>query len=314
MAQTEETLAARYAAMVLCRRFEEVVLEQHGQGNVPGPLHLALGQEAVAVGACSDLRSTDRIASTHRGHHHCLAKGADPGRLLAEILGRADGYARGRGGSLHIAVPELGILGTNGVVGGGLPIAVGAAYGLWVQGRDDVVVCFFGEGASSTGAFNESLNLAALWQLPIVFVCENNQYAELTPQSGHVAGRVWERAAGYRIPSVEIDGNDLDAVEEAVGAALALARRGGGPSLVEAVTYRWSGHYVGDPERYRSVDEVRDWIERRDPLPPVRARLDPARAEEIHERVENRIRAALELALASPPTSRELLALDHAAA
>jgi len=145
-------------------------------------------------------------------------------------------------------------------------------------------------------------------------VCENNQYAELTPQSGHVAGRVWERAAGYRIPSVEIDGNDLDAVEEAVGAALALARRGGGPSLVEAVTYRWSGHYVGDPERYRSVDEVRDWIERRDPLPPVRARLDPARAEEIHERVENRIRAALELALASPPTSRELLALDHAAA
>ncbi len=306
--------AARYEEMLLIRRFEQVVLEQHGEGNVPGPLHLALGQEAVAVGSCAGLRRTDRIASTHRGHHHCLAKGARPDRLLAEILGRADGYSRGRGGSLHVAIPELGILGTNGVVGGGLPIAAGAAFGLTVEGGDDVVVCFFGEGASSTGAFNEVLNLASLWRLPLVLVCENNRYAELTPQSVHVAGRIWRRAAGYDMPGEEIDGNDVGAVEAAVGAAVARARRGEGPSLVEAMTYRWSGHYVGDPERYRDPAEVQAWIDEHDPLAPVRGQLDAHRAEEIADAVERRIRDALAFALASPPTSRDLLALDHVAA
>jgi TPP-dependent pyruvate/acetoin dehydrogenase alpha subunit len=306
--------AAAYGAMLLVRRFEEVALEQHAGGNVPGPLHLALGQEAVAVGACAPLRRSDRIASTHRGHHHCLAKGARPDRLFAEILGRADGYSRGRGGSLHIAIPELGILGTNGVVGGGLPIAAGAAFGLTVQGGDDVVVCFFGEGASSTGAFNEVLNLAALWRLPLVLVCENNQYAELTPQSDHVAGRIWRRAAGYDVPGEEVDGNDVVAVEEAVGAAVGRARRGEGPTLVEAVTYRWSGHYVGDPERYRDPEEVREWVAGRDPLTTVRARLDDAHAVAIEADVEHRIGDALAFALASPPTSSDLLALDHVAA
>jgi TPP-dependent pyruvate/acetoin dehydrogenase alpha subunit len=303
-----------YAQMLLIRRFEEVLREQHALKLVPGPLHLALGQEAVAVGACTDLRQSDAILSTHRGHHHCLAKGARPDRLMAEILGRSDGYSRGRGGSMHVAVPEIGLLGTNGIVGAGLPIATGAAYGFLVQGRDDVVVCFFGEGASSEGVFGEALNLASLWRLPVVFVCENNQYAELTPQSRHIAGRVWQRAAGYDMAGAEVDGNNVQAVRVAVAEAVRRARAGDGPTLLEAVTYRWAGHYVGDPERYRSPDEVHDWIENRDPLARARDSLAPEIAEAIAVEVEREIEASLDFALASPPTSPELLVLDHYAA
>jgi TPP-dependent pyruvate/acetoin dehydrogenase alpha subunit len=189
----------RYRTMLLSRRFEETVHEQFAAGNVPGPLHLSIGQEAVAVGVCEVLRDTDVITSTHRGHHHCIAKGVAVDRLMAELLGRATGYSRGRGGSMHIAVLEVGLLGTNGVVGGGIPIATGAAFGLQVQETDDVAVCFFGEGAAATGGLAEALNIASLWRLPIVFVCENNQYVELTPQSVHIAGEVWRRAEGFEM-------------------------------------------------------------------------------------------------------------------
>jgi TPP-dependent pyruvate/acetoin dehydrogenase alpha subunit len=297
--------------MYLIRRFEELLRDQHAAGLVPGPLHLALGQEAVAVGACAGLRITDAIVSTHRGHHHCLAKGASPRRLLAEILGRKDGYTRGRGGSMHVAVPEIGLLGTNGIVGSGLPIAVGAGYGFIAQERDDVVVCFFGEGASSVGTFGESLNVASLWKLPVVFLCENNRYAEMTPESRHVAGRVWRRGAGYDVPGEEVDGNDVRAVARAVKTAVARARAGEGPSLVEAVTYRWAGHYVGDPELYRSAEEVRQWIEHRDPVVRVRERLDPATVDALKHEVEQELAQALAAALASPSTSADELLLDH---
>ena len=194
------TSQQRYRMMRLSRRFEETMHDQFGDGAVPGPLHLSIGQEAVAVGGCASLRQSDAVLSTHRGHHHCLAKGASPARLMAELLGRTTGYSRGRGGSMHVAVPEIGLLGTNGIVGGGLPIATGAAYGMQAKGTDDVTVCFFGEGATGTGAFGEAINIAALWALPLVFICENNQYVELTPQSVHVAGAIHRRGESFGMP------------------------------------------------------------------------------------------------------------------
>src|SRR6201999_3046254 len=220
----EPAAHGRHRTMRLSRRFEETVHEQFEEGQVPGPLHLSIGQEAVAVGACFDLRQTDAILSTHRGHHHCLAKGAAPDRLMAELLGRRTGYSHGRGGSMHVAVPELGILGTNGIVGGGIPIAAGAAYGMQAQGRDDVTVCFFGEGATGTGVLGEALTLAARWQLPLIFLCENNQYVELTPQSLHVAGDIYKRGEPFGIEGQRVDGNDVDVVAKTVSTAVARAR------------------------------------------------------------------------------------------
>lgn len=299
-----------YRLMRLSRRFEETVHEQFEAGLVPGPLHLSIGQEAVAVGACGDLRLTDAVVSTHRGHHHCLAKGAAPDRLMAELLGRSTGYSHGRGGSMHVAVPELGLVGTNGIVGGGLPIATGAAYGMQVMGRDDVTVCFFGEGAAGNGVFAEALNVAALWRLPLVFVCENNQYVELTPVAVHLAGEIWRRADPYGMPGVQADGNDVDAVAAAVGEAVTRARAGDGPTLIEAVTYRWFGHYAGDSAAYRAEDEVTEW-RARDPLVRARAQLDPAVADDLDADVEREIGAALAFALESPVSGPEILAIEH---
>jgi TPP-dependent pyruvate/acetoin dehydrogenase alpha subunit len=304
---------ARYRLMRLSRRFEETVHEQFHEGSVPGPLHLSIGQEAVAVGACEGLRETDAILSTHRGHHHCLAKGASPDRLMAELLGRETGYSRGRGGSMHVAIPSIGLLGTNGIVGAGLPIATGAAYGMQVQERDDVAVCFFGEGATATGAFGEAINIAALWKLPLVFVCENNQYVELTPQEVHVAGEIWRRGESFGIPGVRIDGNDVGAVADAVAAAVARARAGDGPTLVEAVTYRWFGHYAGDKAAYRDEEEVERW-RATDPLVRARAALGDDVAGPLDASVEGEIAAALSYALGSPITGPGSLALDHLAA
>jgi TPP-dependent pyruvate/acetoin dehydrogenase alpha subunit len=296
--------------MRLSRRFEETVHEQFDAGNVPGPLHLSIGQEAVAVGALWSLRRSDVILSTHRGHHHCLAKGAEPDRMMAELLGRSTGYSRGRGGSMHIAVPELGILGTNGIVGGGIPIATGAAYGLQTEGRDDVCVCFFGEGAAACGVFSEALNLASLWRLPLIMLCENNQYVELTPQSLHVAGEIWRRGEGYDVPGVRVNGNDVDEVSDAMADAVARARAGSGPTIIEAVTYRWFGHYAGDKAAYRSDDEVQEW-RLRDPLDVARSRLGDAEADAADAEVEEIIGGALESALESPLAGPESLAVDH---
>jgi len=300
----------RYRVMRLSRRFEETVHEQFEAGLVPGPLHLSIGQEAVAVGACSELRPSDAVVSTHRGHHHCLAKGASPDRLMAELLGRRSGYSHGRGGSMHVAVPEIGLIGTNGIVGGGLPIATGAAYGMQAMGRDDVTVCFFGEGAVGNGVFAEALNVAALWDLPLVFVAENNQYVELTPVAIHVAGEIWRRGEAYGIPGVRVDGNDVDAVVGATADAVARARSGAGPTLIEAVTYRWFGHYAGDRAAYRDDDEVAEG-RARDPLVRARAALDPAVADALDADVEREIGAALEFALASEVSGTEVLAIDH---
>jgi acetoin:2,6-dichlorophenolindophenol oxidoreductase subunit alpha len=306
-------MSDRYRLMRLSRRFEETVHEQFEAGLVPGPLHLSIGQEAVAVGACGDLRMTDAVVSTHRGHHHCLAKGASPDRLMAELLGRRSGYSHGRGGSMHIAVPEIGLIGTNGIVGGGLPIATGAAYGMQAMGRDDVTICFFGEGAAGNGVFAEALNVAALWDLPLVFVAENNQYVELTPVSLHVAGEIWRRGEAHGIPAAKVDGNDVAAVADATSDAIARARAGGGPTLLEAVTYRWFGHYAGDKAAYRDDDEVARW-RALDPLVRAREAIGAAAADALDADVEREIAAALEFALGSEISGTEVLALDHYAA
>lgn len=307
---TDAERLARYRLMRLSRRFEETVHEQFHEGNVPGPLHLSIGQEAVAVGGCWPLRETDAIVSTHRGHHHCLAKGARADRMMAELLGRADGYSRGRGGSMHVAIPEIGLLGTNGIVGGGIPIGTGAALGLQIEGRDDVAVCFFGEGAAANGVFGEALNTASLWKLPIVFICENNRYVELTPQSVHVAGEIWKRAEGYAMPGVKVDGNDVEAVVETVAAAVQRARAGEGPTLIEAETYRWFGHYAGDKAAYREEQEV-EAGRAGDPLVRTRALLDEEDAAAAEAEVEGEIAAALEFALASQIAGEEVLTPGH---
>jgi acetoin:2,6-dichlorophenolindophenol oxidoreductase subunit alpha len=261
-----ETLREALRKMHLIRRFEEGAEDSYMRGLIHGTMHLSIGQEASAVASCMDLDLSDKITSTHRGHGHCIAKGADVGRMFAEFFGKETGYCRGRGGSMHIADIATGNLGANGIVGGGLPIAVGAALTAKRLGRPDVTICFFGDGANNEGAFHEALNMAAIWRLPVVFVCENNQYGMSTSvaQSTAVA-RISDRAAAYSMPGVTVDGNDFSAVSEAVGAAVARARAGEGPSLVENLTYRWRGHSKSDRNRYRTKDEIEGWMAR-DPI------------------------------------------------
>ena len=306
-------LLAQYQQMLRIRRFEETAHEQFWAKEVPGPLHLSIGQEAVAVGGCWHLRQTDSVVSTHRGHHHCLAKGARPDRLIAELLGRQTGYCRGRGGSMHVAIPEIGLVGTNGIVGGGLPIATGAAYAAQVKGTDDVTVCFFGEGAAATGAFGEALNIAALWKLPLVLVCENNQYVELWSQEIHVAGEIHRRAGGYGMPGVRIDGNDVTLVASTLAEAVTRARHGDGPTLIEAETFRWFGHYAGDKAAFRSEEEVESG-KAKDPVARARVEVGAEAADEVDRVVEQEIQAALEFALDSPKASEESMYLDQVGA
>ncbi|MEE3852994.1 thiamine pyrophosphate-dependent dehydrogenase E1 component subunit alpha [Gordonia sp. LSe1-13] len=296
-----DVAAEHYRGMLMCRRFEETVHEQHDLGNVPGPLHLSIGQEAVAVGVCSSLTDTDVITSTHRGHHHCVAKGADLGRLMAELLGRRDGYSRGRNGSMHLADTSVGLLGTNGIVGGGIPIAVGAAFALQLRGSNDVAVCFFGDGATATGNFAEAMNIAGLWKLPIVFVCENNQFAEMTPTSVHVAGQLWRRADAHDFPGMRVQGTEVEIVADAAAAAIARARAGHGPTLLEVMTYRLSGHFVGDPSNRDSA--MADRWRKRDPLTTARRVLPESQAAQIESEVEAAIQDALSRALKSEPVS-----------
>ena len=251
--------------MLLIRGFEQRVADLYRDGEVPGFVHLSIGQEATAVGACWPLGPKDVITSTHRGHGHCLAKGLDPFGMFAELMGKDRGTNRGRGGSMHIADPKLGIFGANGIVAAGVPIAVGAAVAAQLRADDSVAVSFFGDGAPAQGAFHEALNLAAVWQLPVIFFCENNGYAEFSPASTQHAASLERRAAGYGIPFVAVDGNDVAATAAAMEEVVRNARAGGGPSVVEAATYRWHGHYEGDPQRYRTPEEVTAW-EARDPL------------------------------------------------
>jgi acetoin:2,6-dichlorophenolindophenol oxidoreductase subunit alpha len=277
--------------MYLIRRFEEGAEEAYTRGLIHGTMHLSIGQEASAVGSCMDLRKTDYITSTHRGHGHCIAKGADPKLMFAEFFGKDEVYSRGRGGSMHIADVESGNLGANGIVGGGLPIAVGAALAIRKQKRDDVAVCFFGDGASNEGAFHEALNMAAIWKLPVLFICENNKYGM----------SVADRAPAYNMPGEIVDGNRIEDVSEAVMRATARARNGDGPSLIETKTYRIRGHSKSDRNRYRTKEEIEEW-KARDPICHFEANLEAFgilrkdEAEAIRLAAEAEIAAAIEFA------------------
>ncbi|MGA2835588.1 MAG: dehydrogenase E1 component subunit alpha/beta [Acidimicrobiales bacterium] len=245
--------------MLVIRGFEERVSALYRDGEVPGFVHLSTGQEAAAVGACWPLSPTDVITSTHRGHGHCLAKGLDPLGMFAELMGRDQGTNRGRGGSMHIADPGIGIFGANGIVAAGVPIAVGAAAASQLRADGGIAVAFFGDGAPAQGAFHEALNLAAVWRLPVIFFCENNGYAEFSPASTQHGASLERRAAGYGMPYVGVDGNDVVATTAAMEDVVATVRVGGGPAVIEATTFRWHGHYEGDPERYRTAVEVQEW-------------------------------------------------------
>lgn len=261
--------------MIRIRRFEERLAALFKRGELPGFVHLYLGEEAIATGVCSALRPDDRITSTHRGHGHVIAKGARVDKMMAELFGKVDGYCRGKGGSMHTVDFSLGIIGTNGIVGGGIPIGTGAAWGDQHLGRDSVTVVFFGDGASNQGVFFESMNLAKIWQLPVIFVCENNGYTEWTPTEKLTAGRIADRGTPMGIPGTQVDGNDVLAVRDVVTQAVARARAGEGPSLIEAHTYRWHGHNEGEEAfagAYRPEDEQQQW-RAREPIAAYATRL-----------------------------------------
>ncbi len=286
--------------MLLIRGFEERVSALYRDGEVPGFVHLSIGQEASAVGACWPLRAEDVITSTHRGHGHCLAKGLAAFPMFAELMGKEQGTNRGRGGSMHIADPNIGIFGANGIVAAGLPIAVGAATAAQLRAEGTVAVAFFGDGAVAQGAFHEAVNLAAVWQLPVIFFCENNGYAEFSPASAQHPVPLSQRAAGYGVEYAAVDGNDVVATAATMGDGVRAVRAGRGPALIEASTYRWHGHYEGDPQRYRSLEEVRDW-ETRDPI-VVHARrlqsagIDPAAVSALESAVARELDEAVEAA------------------
>jgi 2-oxoisovalerate dehydrogenase E1 component len=296
-------LLEAYRRMALIRAFEERVSDLYRDGEIPGFVHLSIGQEASAVGACWPLTETDVITSNHRGHGHCLAKGLGPEPMMAELFARATGTNQGLGGSMHIADPGLGIFGANGIVAAGVPIAAGAALAARLTGQRGVVVSFFGDGAVAQGAFHEAANLAALWQLPVVLFCENNGYAEFSPAADQHPVPLRTRAAGYGLEFVSVDGNDVEAVAVAMTRIVRRIREGAGPVFVEALTYRWHGHYEGDPQRYRSAGELTQWQADRDPVAIARARLAARGAEsavldridaEIGTRIEASVTAARE--------------------
>jgi 2-oxoisovalerate dehydrogenase E1 component len=294
---TDDLLEA-YRRMVLIRLFEKRVSELYRDGEVPGFVHLSIGQEATAVGACWPLGTADVITSNHRGHGHCLAKGLAPEPMMAELLARATGTNKGLGGSMHIADPELGIFGANGIVAAGVPIAAGAAVAERLRKRRNVVVSFFGDGAVAQGAFHEAVNLAALWKLPMVFFCENNGYAEFSPAADQHPVPLRTRALGYGLEYVSVDGNDVEAVTAAMSDIVHRIRDGAGPVFVEATTYRWHGHYEGDPERYRSEKELSEWQADRDPLARARARLAEQGVEAaVLDRIDAEVRARIEAAV-----------------
>ncbi len=310
----KEQLSQMYRKMLEIRLFEEKVFDLYGQNLVPGTIHLYAGEEAVAVGVCSNLSKDDYITSTHRGHGHCIAKGADLKRTMAEILGKKTGYCKGKGGSMHIADFSVGMLGATAVVGAGLPIAVGAALSAKLRKTSQVVACFFGEGASNQGTFHESINIASVWSLPVVFVCENNLYAMGTRQSTIMnIQNVADRAAAYGIPGTIVDGNDVLAVYEAARKAFERARTGLGPTLIECKTYRHKGHSRVDPAKYRPREEVEQWLAK-DPIKLLKQTivedeiLTQAEIDNIEKEVAEEVADAVKFALMSPyPKGEEAL-------
>lgn len=296
-----------YNKMHEIRDFEETAYKLFLENKLWGSVHMYTGEEAVAASVCAQLTDQDYIASTHRGHGHCIAKGAELDRALAELMGKATGYCKGRSGSMHIADFTKGNLGANAIVGGGIPIATGAGLGIKMQHKNNVAVAFFGDGASNQGTFHESINMAAVWKLPVIYVVENNQFGMTVPveQSTSVEN-ISDRAAGYGIPGVTVDGNDVVAVYEAFAAAKERALKGEGPSIVECKTYRWRGHWTGDPEPYRTRDDVDWWKEHKDPIKLfgdylVKHKLATKKElEEIAAAAAAKMAAAEEFALNSP--------------
>ncbi len=307
-AATPDKWLGIYRQMVKLREFEWQVYELYRSAKMPGLAHLYIGEEAVAVGVCEALRIDDYITSTHRGHGHCLAKGAAVDRMLAELLGKAAGYCRGKGGSMHVADPEHGNLGANAIVGGSTGIAAGAALSAQMRGTGQVAVCFFGEGALGQGLLYEALNMAALWKLPVIYVCENNLYNEYTHYAEVTAGDIKARAEAFGVPAEVVDGQDVRAVYPTALRFVERARAGLGPAFMECRTYRFHGHHVGDIDRayYRSKQEEQEWESQRDPIKRMAAWLteqgiaDPASLDRIHADVKQEIATGQEFAMRAP--------------
>jgi pyruvate dehydrogenase E1 component alpha subunit len=306
MAQNQEYIAY-YRTMVTIRQFETMAGKFFADGKIPGFIHLSIGQEASAVGVCSCLRQDDYLTTTHRGHGHMIAKGADLKKMVAELLGKKTGYCKGKGGSMHIADFSIGILGANGVVAGGLPIIAGAGFSIKMRKTDQVAVCFFGDGAANRGPVHEVMNLAAVWKLPIVFVVENNQFASTTPlRAACSIDDICMRAAGYNMPGIGVDGNDVLRVRDVTLQAVERARQGHGPSLIENKTYRIKGHFEGDPQKYRAEKDVQHWQEQKDPVRRFadflsgQKVLTPELDQQIKDEVAARLREAVSFAETSP--------------
>jgi pyruvate dehydrogenase E1 component alpha subunit len=298
---SQEKLRGLYREMLLIRRFEEKVEERFRAGELSGFLHVAIGQEAVAVGVCQSMADGDVFASTHRAHAHALARGMHPNALMAELYGKTEGCSHGYGGSMHLYDVEIGFLGANAVVGGGLPAITGAALAFKLRKEPRVAVAFFGDGATNIGTFHESLNLAQLWNVPAVYVCENNHYAESTPASQQLPiTDLAKRAVAYGMHSITAEGQDVEEVMRAAGRALEHARSGKGPVFLLYETYRLTGHYVGDPQVYRPKDEVKDLRDHQDPLDRVRERLELSddEVEAIEREVEELVEGSVEFAKA----------------
>ena len=314
-AYSPEKLREVLHKMYLIRRFEEGAEDAYTRGLIHGTMHLSIGQEASALGICMPLNPDDQITSTHRGHGHCIAKGATVDRMFAEFFGKTTGYCKGRGGSMHIADVSAGNLGANGIVAGGIPIAVGAALSAKMQKNGKVVICFFGDGANNEGAFHESLNMASIWKLPVVFVCENNGYGMSTSTARSTAvENIADRAVAYAMPGITVNGNDFSAVAEVATEAIARARRGEGPSLIETKTYRHRGHSKSDRNRYRTKEEIEEWKALRDPINLFESELkqfgvmDDAAIAKVREAVDAEIAAGIAFAKESPtPSTADVL-------
>lgn len=302
----KEKLIDMYKAIVRIRRFEESAVKIFARGELPGTLHTGIGQEAIAVGACAALGDDDYVIGNHRGYGYLIAKGGKTDRIMAEMLGKKTGYCKGKAGSYHIAIADIGMIGNQGIVGAGITIATGVALSAKLRGTSQVIICFFGDGASDTSRFHEGINLASVWKLPAVFVCENNLYSLSAPQREHQnITDVADRAIAYGIPGVIVDGNDVIAIYEAVSEAVARARGGEGPTLIECKTYRYRGHFEGDSEVYRTKEEVEEW-KKKDPVGRFKEKLiemgilAEKEANEIDQQVEEEMDKAVAFAKGSP--------------
>lgn len=315
MPDDAKTYLNLYQTMVTIRQFETMAGELFAKGTIPGFIHLSIGQEGSSVGVCSVLRSDDYLTTTHRGHGHMIAKGADLNKMVAELFGKKTGYCKGKGGSMHIADFSIGFLGANGVVAGGLPIITGAGLSIKMRKTDQVAVCFFGDGASNRGPVHEAMNMASIWKLPVIFCVENNQFASTTRTSYACSVEdISTRAAGYNMPGVSVDANDILAVRKEATKAVARARKGEGPTLLENKTYRIKGHFEGDPQKYRNEDEIASWKDKLDPINRFEKALtkkkilNKKKIQQIWDEAAAKIQAAVAFAEKSPfPEPEEAL-------